>query len=90
MATTTKKPKASRYKHLSRFIDKGQLAHELADAAPASIDEWIADGTIPPPHSRPGERKAVWLREHFEYYVKHRQWPAEAFAAGQGDQGSVG
>ncbi len=39
----------------SDFIGEVELAHHL-QCHISTIDEWIADGTIPPPHSRPGDQ----------------------------------
>jgi hypothetical protein len=44
-----------------------------------TIDDWIAEGGFPPPHSRPGERFAVWRRKHWDVYVETGSWPPSAF-----------
>ncbi len=61
------------------FITKSQLAHAMGNVAPATLDDWVKEGTFPPPHSRPGERTAVWLKRHFDAYVASGRWPEEAF-----------
>lgn len=60
------------------FIGKAELARHLCCHV-GTINDWIADGTIPPPHSRPGEKHAVWLRRHYEAFKKTREWPKEAY-----------
>jgi hypothetical protein len=44
-----------------------------------SINHWIRAGTIPPPHSRPGPRYPIWLREHFDEMVRTGRWPQAAY-----------
>jgi hypothetical protein len=61
------------------FMTKSQLAYHLGELDPGTLDDWIAEGTFPPPHSRPGTRTAVWLREHYEFYKRHGYWPRESF-----------
>lgn len=61
------------------FVTKGELARLLGRLDTATIDRWVRDGTFPPPHSRPGERTALWLRRHFEEYVRTGRWPADAY-----------
>jgi hypothetical protein len=61
------------------FITKTELAKHLGCHI-TSIDRWIVDGTIPPPHSRPGHGHAVWLRRHFNAYVDTSEWPKDAYS----------
>ena len=61
------------------FMTKSQLAHEMGQVDTQTIDRWIAAGTVPPPHSRPGESTALWRRSDFEHYVATGRWPKEAF-----------
>ena len=60
------------------FIGKAELAHHL-QCHISTIDEWIADGTIPPPHSRPGDKHPIWLRRHYNAYRETRRWPKESW-----------
>lgn len=86
MAGPTREPKAKprklrtvRPKAISPiFISKSELAIHLGCSGQA-IEAWIELGRLPPPHSRPGERHTIWLREHFDQYVKTRRWPKEAY-----------
>jgi predicted DNA-binding transcriptional regulator AlpA len=61
------------------FITKSQLAHAMGEVDPATIDEWVAAGTFPPPHSRPGERTTVWRRSYYTFYLENGYWPPESF-----------
>jgi hypothetical protein len=61
------------------FITKSEIGRALGVKDLRTIDAWIASGTFPPPHSRPGERFAVWLRKHWLVYVETGRWPEEAF-----------
>lgn len=63
------------------FMRKGELGRELGIDR-KTIDRLIASGTIPPPHSRPGPKIALWRREHYEHFKAHRAWPREAFPSG--------
>lgn len=60
------------------FITKPQLAQALG-VEPSTIDDWVRDGKFPPPHSRIGERTALWRRDHFDHFVEHRRWPRAAY-----------
>jgi hypothetical protein len=60
------------------FMGKFELAHHL-QCHIGTLNDWIADGTIPPPHSRPGTKHPVWLRKHYEVFKKTRAWPKEAY-----------
>jgi hypothetical protein len=62
------------------FISKAELAHHLRCHI-STIDEWIANGTIPAPHSRPGDKHPIWLRRHYNAYRdgKEKRWPKEAW-----------
>lgn len=60
------------------FVGKFELAtHLCCDVS--TINQWVYEGRIPPPHSHPGERHPVWLREYFLHYVKTGAWPAESW-----------
>jgi predicted DNA-binding transcriptional regulator AlpA len=61
------------------FITKREIVRHIPGVDSTTIDAWVAKGTFPPPHSRPGERTAVWLRRHFDFYVARGYWPDEAF-----------
>lgn len=64
------------------FIWKFELARHLG-VTPPTIDSWIYKyKTIPPPHSQPGLRHAVWLRRHYVAYRETGEWPQEAFEIG--------
>lgn len=88
--TKTKKPRkpSSEWKKTDRlktirekepdFIGKTELAHHF-QCHVNTINRWIADGTIPPPHCRPGDKHPIWLRKHYEAFRKTREWPREAF-----------
>lgn len=60
------------------FIGKFELAKHLCCHI-QTINEWIYDGTLPPPHSWPGVKHPVWLRRHYNHYLKAGKWPAEAW-----------
>lgn len=62
------------------FLTKVELATHLGCAV-RTVDRWIAAGTVPPPHSRPGPQTALWLRRHFTQYVETGAWPKEAYVA---------
>ena len=83
MGSTVKADKAKAPRKSVRgepiFITKSELAHHLGHVATSTIDGWVRNGTIPPPHSRLGERSAIWLREHFREYVETGRWPESAF-----------
>jgi hypothetical protein len=59
------------------FISKSELDHEMRIDC-KTVDDWIITGSIPPPHSRPGERTARWLRSWFDHYVATGQWPKDS------------
>jgi predicted DNA-binding transcriptional regulator AlpA len=60
------------------FITKTELAaHFCCDMA--TIDRWIEDSAIPPPHARLSDRYVVWRRAHYQEFVKKGTWPAEAY-----------
>lgn len=61
------------------FLTKGQLCYHLGEIDPATLDEWIAAGTVPPPHSRPGERTCLWRRDHFDAFLDTGRWPEAAW-----------
>jgi hypothetical protein len=63
----------------SLFMTKSELAFELGNADPKTIDKWVEEGSIPPPHDTPGQRTAIWLRRYFNAYVETGRWPDEAF-----------
>lgn len=60
------------------FITKSQLAKAIG-VEPSTLDDWIREGTVPPPHSRLGKKTTLWLRSHFDAFVRDRRWPREAF-----------
>ena len=60
------------------FITKTELAAHLGCHI-ESIERWVAAGTIPPPHSRPGVGHTIWLRRHFDAYVESGEWPRDAY-----------
>jgi hypothetical protein len=66
------------------FITKSEIAQMMSVADTKTIDSWIANGSFPPPHSRPGVRHAVWLRKHWQAYVDTGEWPKEAFPKWRG------
>lgn len=66
------------------FLTKSQLAYAMGRVLPATIDDWIAAGTVPPPHSRPGAKCALWLKTHFDVYVQTGRWPDAAFTNRKG------
>ena len=59
------------------FITKFELAQHLGCAV-GTIDEWVENGTIPRPHSKPGKRHPVWLRKHYKIYRDTGRWPKES------------
>jgi hypothetical protein len=61
------------------FIGKMELAHHL-QCHVSTIDEWVADGTIPPPHSRPGVKHPIWLRRHYKVFRDTGEWPKDSWA----------
>jgi hypothetical protein len=61
------------------FVTKSQIAQMMGVGDTKTIDSWIASGSFPPPHSRPGPRHAVWLRKHWLAYVENGEWPKEAW-----------
>jgi predicted DNA-binding transcriptional regulator AlpA len=60
------------------FITKSEIAQLMGVADTKTIDSWIANGSFPPPHSRPGPRHAVWLRKHWNIFVDTGKWPEAA------------
>lgn len=60
------------------FITKTELAHHLGCHI-STLTDWIEDGSIPPPHSRPGDKHPIWLRRHYKEFVRTGKWPREAF-----------
>lgn len=75
----TKKGPKPRKRPTPIFITKTEIANHLGVGGLGTIDDWIADGSFPPPHSRPGVRFAVWLRKHWDAYVATGAWPASAW-----------
>lgn len=67
----------------SVFLNKTELARHLCCSG-VTLDKFIARGTVPPPHSRPGPKSALWVRRHFEVYVMTGRWPDEAFTGPAG------
>ena len=62
----------------SDFIGKAELAKHLGCHI-NTLTGWMKDGTVPPPHSYPGEKHPIWLRKHYEHFRKTRRWPFEAY-----------
>lgn len=81
-AKAGKKARGPRFKGDPTFMNKSELAHEMGDADTATIDQWVREGSVPPPHSQPGKNTAVWRREHFRFYVERGYWPPESFPSG--------
>lgn len=79
MSTGTKSGVRRRSAAPPIFITKSELARTCGPVDTATIDRWVRDGTFPPPHSRPGERTALWLRKHFDQFVETGRWPEEAY-----------
>jgi predicted DNA-binding transcriptional regulator AlpA len=65
------------------FINKAELAREIGIDR-KTLDRRIAEGVYPPPHSRQGERIAIWRRKDYLHFVDHGTWPAESFRLGSG------
>jgi predicted DNA-binding transcriptional regulator AlpA len=87
MSTETKpsrKKRGPRKKQEPVFITKTEIANHMGIGSLGTIDDWIAEGGFPPPHSRPGERFAVWRRKHWDAYVETGSWPPSAFPKGSG------
>lgn len=68
------------------FVGKAELAHHLGCHI-NTINRWIRKGTIPGPHFRPGGKHPLWLRKHYEAFIRTGEWPAEAFKARRGRGG---
>ena len=79
MSETARKARGSRRVAEPLFVTKTEIAAHLGVGNLATIDEWIREGSFPPPHSRPGQRFAVWLRKHWNAYVDSGVWPSAAF-----------
>jgi hypothetical protein len=75
---TKKQTSGAKVKDQRIFITKAELATHIGCHI-NTIDRWIAKGTIPPPHSRPGYGHAIWLRKHFNVYADSGEWPQDAF-----------
>lgn len=60
------------------FINRIELAHHLQCSTDA-LDDFIENGTVPRPHARPGERHAIWRRDHYLIFKETGHWPREAF-----------
>jgi predicted DNA-binding transcriptional regulator AlpA len=75
----SKKPRGPSKKAEPVFVTKAQIAQMMGVGNTKTIDSWIAQGTFPPPHSRPGPNFTVWLRKHWEIYVETGEWPREAW-----------
>jgi predicted DNA-binding transcriptional regulator AlpA len=65
------------------FITRMELAHNLGCAG-KTIDYWVRQGTMPPPHFSPGVRYSVWLRSDYQVFLKTGRWPEESFRRGMG------
>lgn len=83
-APTGKAPakRGTRRRPEATFITKTEIGAALGVGDLSTLDSWIAAGSFPPPHSRPGERFAVWLRKHWQAYVDGGEWPREAWGKG--------
>ena len=44
-------------------MTKSQLAYAMGEVDTRTIDRWVSEGTVPPPHSWPGQNTAPWPRE---------------------------
>jgi len=60
------------------FISKFELARNLCCHV-NTLATWIAEGTIPPPWSKPGSKRPVWLRKHYNVFKRTRKWPEAAY-----------
>jgi hypothetical protein len=76
---TEKRKRGPRKKPDPIFITKTEIATHMGLGNLTTIDDWIVNETFPPPHSRPGERYAVWLRKYWQTYVETGSWPPAAF-----------
>lgn len=79
MATEVKRKRGPGRRVEPVFITKTEIGTHLGVGNLDTIDTWIGKGQFPPPHSRPGERFAVWLRQHWKFYVDNGEWPKEAW-----------
>jgi hypothetical protein len=79
MATKAKPQRGPRAKVDPLFVSKIEMAAHLGVSDASTIEAWVAEGTFPPPHSRPSERFAIWRRSHWNTYVETGSWPREAF-----------
>jgi predicted DNA-binding transcriptional regulator AlpA len=60
------------------FICKTELATHLGCDI-HTINKWVIEGTIPPPHAKLGKRYVVWLRRHYREFLRTGQWPSESY-----------
>lgn len=60
------------------FIRAAELAHHFGCDI-RMIHRRVADGSLPPPHSTLGPSTSLWLRGHFDAYVKDGRWPEAAY-----------
>ncbi len=65
------------------FIGKAELARHLCCHG-NTIDNWIGDGTIPPPHYWPGPKHPLWLRKWYVAFRDTGKWPKEAWKWNRG------
>jgi hypothetical protein len=66
------------------FINKSEIVQHLGLGCPSTINDWIADGTWPPPHSEPGRKYSVWRRPDWNHYVSTGSWPRSAWPERKG------
>lgn len=78
---TKRRPRAARDRPPD-FMTASELAHHLGYVDTKTLDRWIADGTIPPPRARLGERTRLWLRKHYTEFRDTGAWPRDAWPKG--------
>lgn len=59
-------------------VTKTEMAHHL-NCDPEVIESSIESHLFPPPKFRPSERKSLWLRSHWQQYLRTGVWPKEAY-----------
>lgn len=79
MSTAERRTRGPSRREEPVFVTKAGIAHMMGVGSTKTIDSWIAQGTFPPPHSRPGKSHAVWLRKHWLVYIETGRWPPESF-----------
>jgi hypothetical protein len=80
VAAKAKPPKQKRPRGTTSqtFIGLSELAYELHTTTP-TLNRWVLEGRVPPPHSRPGKHSALWLRKHYQHFVNHKECPQAAY-----------